>query len=421
MQITAVSTAVIEANFDWTFVRVTSDEGVAGLGEAFCTPGLTAIVRELAPLFVGEDPRNVEPITRKLRLATAHASSGGGAIHHAISGIEAALWDLNARLLEVPLYRLFGGAFRRRIRIYADCHGGEALESYSAILLSRRPAWIGTPLGESEEIPELHWDPVEHTGVYTAEAYANRTRQMVALGFTALKFDLDLPRLPGEDLHARTISPRQLEMQVELAAAAIDAAPPDVQVAFDCHWRYAPHDALRLARALEQYPVLWLEDPVPPEDPISMAAVTRATSTPIATGENTYLASGFDRLLQHQAVDVVAPDLQKAGGLGEARRIAELADRHYLPFAPHNISGPIGTLASAHLCAAVPNFLALEWHAASVPFFDELVTGPPVIQDGHVALADAPGLGVELNLEVCRRFARRDEPFFDEPFETPRE
>lgn len=418
MRITAVSTAVIEANFDWTLVRVTSDEGVAGIGEAFCTPGLTTLVRELEPLLVGEDPRDVEPITRKLRLATAHASSGGGAIHHAISGIEAALWELNARLLEVPLYRLFGGSYRRRIRIYADCHGGEALESYSAILMSRRPAWLEVPVDDRSDSPEMHWDPVERRGVYTPEAYASRTREMAARGFTALKFDLDLPRLPGEDLYARTISPRQLEMQVALAAAAIDAAAPDVQVAFDCHWRYAPHDALRLARRLEEYPVLWLEDPVPPEDPVAMASVTRATSTPIATGENTYLASGFERLIECGAVDIVAPDLQKAGGLGEARRIAELADRHYLPLAPHNISGPIGTLASAHLCAAVPNFLALEWHAANVPFFDELVTGPSVIQDGHVTLTDVPGLGVELNLDACRRFARRDEPFFDEPFES---
>jgi gluconate/galactonate dehydratase len=414
VRIRAVTTAVIEANYDWTLVRVDTDEGVAGVGESFCTPGLTALVREMAPLLIGEDARDIEALTRRLRLATAHASSGGGAIHHAISGIEAALWELNARALGVPLWRLFGGRFRDRVRVYADCHGGEALESYSAILQSRPASWADVAADGTLEEIELHWDPADRDGVYTPASYAGRVRQMVARGFTALKFDLDLPRLPGEDLYARAIPPRQLERQVELVRSAVEAAGDAAQVAFDCHWRYAPHDALRLARALEDLPVLWLEDPVPPEDPAAAAAVAAATSTPIATGENTYLAAGFEKLVAAGAVDIVAPDIQKVGGLAETRRIAELADRHYLPMAPHNISSPVGTLLSAHLCAAVPNFLALEWHAANVPFFDTLVTGGPVIKNGWIELGDAPGIGVELDLEVCRRYARRDEPFFGE-------
>ena len=205
-----------------------------------------------------------------------------------------------------------------------------------------------------------------------------------------------------------------MERQVELIRAAVDAVAGRAEVAFDCHWRYAPGDALRLARRLEGMTVMWLEDPVPPENVKAMAAVAQGTTTPIATGENTYLADGFAALIEQSAVDVVAPDFQKAGGLAEARRIAELADRYYLPVAPHNIAGPIGTLASAHLCAAIPNFLALEWHAADVPFFDSmLVGGRPVIENGYIELGDAPGLGVELDLDVCRRFARRSEPFFE--------
>ena len=233
-------------------------------------------------------------------------------------------------------------------------------------------------------------------------------------GFTALKFDIDLPRAPGEDLHARTIPPAQMDRQVELIQAALEAVEGRAEVAFDCHWRYAPHDALRLARRLEGLPVLWLEDPVPPENVAAMAVVAQGTTTPIATGENTYLAQGFTQLIDQRAVDIVAPDLQKAGGLSEARRIAELADRSYLPLAPHNISGPVGTLASAHICAAIPNFIALEWHAAGVPFFDAMLAGGhPIINDGYVELSDAPGLGVELDLEVCRRYARPGEPFFE--------
>lgn len=416
MKITNVTTAVIEANYDWTLVRVDTDDGVSGVGEAFCAPGLTATIRELAVLLTGEDPSLIEPLTRKLRLATAHAASGGGQVHHAISGIEAALWDLNARALGVPLWRLFGGKFRDRVRIYADCHAGDALESYSAVLVSRRPSWAEAVLDEDEE-QELHWAPIEREGVYTPQAYAERARVVTARGFTALKFDLDLPLLPGEDLYARTIAPRQLERQVDLARAACEAAAESgAEVAFDCHWRYAPSDALAMAQALEGLGVLWLEDPVPPESVDALRWVTQRTTTRIATGENQYLVPGFVPMVSSGAVDVVAPDIQKAGGLAEARRIAALADTWYLPVAPHNIAGPVGTMASVHVCASVPNFLALEWHAASVPFFDELVTGvaTPMIEDGYITVPDAPGIGVELDLDACRRYARRDEPFFDE-------
>jgi len=415
MRIEAITTAVVEANYDWTIVRVESDEGVCGWGEAFCAPGLTQTIRELASLLEGEDARQVEPLARKLHLATAHVSSGG-TVYHAISGIEAALWDLAARSLEVPLWQLFGGRFREGVRIYADCHAGEALTSYSATLVSRRLHWMETSTEELEDAsPEVHWAPADMADVYTPEAYAARAREMADRGFTALKFDLDLPLLPHEDLYARTISAAQLERQVALAEATVAAVGGRAEVAFDLHWRYAPADALRLARALEHLPLLWLEDPTPPQDLESVARISERTTTPICTGENLYRLEGFAALIDRGGVDILAPDIQKVGGLSDTRRIAAYADVHSRPLAPHNIAGPIGTLASAHLCASIPNFLALEWHAASVPFFDELVTlGQPVIADGYVTLPDGPGIGAELDLEACRRYARPGEPFFGE-------
>jgi L-alanine-DL-glutamate epimerase-like enolase superfamily enzyme len=411
MRIAAITSAVLEANYDWTVVRVESDEGLHGWGESFCAPGLAETIRELAPLLVGEDTRQVEPLVRKLHLATAHVSTGG-TIYHAISGIESALWDLAARSLEVPLWQLFGGRFRERVRIYADCHAGEALTSFSATLVSRRLHWM-EPSEEAE--PELHWAPAAAEDVYTPEAYAVRAREMADRGFTALKFDLDLPLLPHEDLYARTISAAQLERQVALAEATVAAVSGRAEVAFDLHWRYTPADALRLARALEHLPILWLEDPTPPQDLEAVARIAARTTTPICTGENLYRLDGFAGLVDRGGVDILAPDIQKVGGLSDTRRIAAYADVHSLPLAPHNIAGPIGTLASAHVCASIPNFLALEWHAASVPFFDELVTlDGPVIAYGYVALPDAPGIGAELDLEAARRYARPGEPFFDE-------
>jgi L-alanine-DL-glutamate epimerase-like enolase superfamily enzyme len=414
MKIARITTAVLEANYDWTIVRVESAVGVSGWGEAFCAPGLTETIRELAPLLEGRDARDVEPLVRRLHLATAHVSSGG-TVYHAISGIEAALWDLAARSLGVPLWQLLGGRFRERVRIYADCHAGEALTSYSATLVSRRLPWMGEGLDELAEA-EVHWAPGDLEGVYMPEAYAARAAEMANRGFTALKFDLDLPLLEHEDLYARTISAPQLARQVALARAAVEAVAGRAEVAFDLHWRYAPADALRLARALEDLPVLWLEDPTPPQDLASVADIAARTTTPICTGENLYRLDGFAALMAHGGVDILAPDIQKVGGLADTRRIAALGDVHSRPLAPHNIAGPIGTLASAHVCASIPNFLALEWHAASVPFFDELlVGGRPVIVDGYVELGDGPGIGAEPDLEVARRYARPGEPFFGEP------
>jgi gluconate/galactonate dehydratase len=414
MRIKTITTAVVEANYDWTIVRVEGEDGLCGWGEAFCAPGLPETIRELAPLIEGRDARHVEALVRRLHLATAHVS-GGGTVYHAISGIEAALWDLSARAAGVPLWQLFGGCFRDRVRIYADCHAGAALTSYGATLVSRHLPWMGEPDLSGTDEAEVHWAPAEAGDVFTREAYAARALEMAGRGFTALKFDLDLPLLANEDLYARTISGQQLERQVAIATAAIEAVRGRADVAFDLHWRYSPADALRLAHALEGLPVLWLEDPTPPRDLASVARIAERTTTPICTGENLYGLQGFAALMAAGGVDVLAPDIQKVGGLSETKLIAALGNVHSRPVAPHNIAGPVGTLASAHLCASIPNLLALEWHAASVPFFDELVTlDRPVIQDGYVTLPDGPGIGAELDLDVARRYARPGELFFGE-------
>jgi gluconate/galactonate dehydratase len=144
--------------------------------------------------------------------------------------------------------------------------------------------------------------------------------------------------------------------------------------------------------------------------------VTESTTTPIATGENGYLRHGFREAFETGAISIAAPDFQKTGGLLEARRIADFADTHYISVAPHCIASPIGTVAAAHVAAAIPNFLALEWHGMSVPFWEDLAAGldGPVISGGRIAVPSGPGLGVTLNLDVARRYARVGEPFFDE-------
>ena len=158
MQIVRLKTAVVEGNFDWTLVRIETDEGTQGLGECFFAPGLTAILRSLEPLLLGENPRDVHRLFRKLQLATSGAGSVAGIIYNAISGIEAALWDLLGQSLGVPIYTLLGGKFRDQIRIYADCHAGQALESLNEVLRSRQASWIkqGPPLRPKDYFGHAH-------------------------------------------------------------------------------------------------------------------------------------------------------------------------------------------------------------------------------------------------------------------------
>lgn len=413
MRITRLTTAVLEANFDWTLVRVETDEGVSGLGEAFFAPGLTAMIREFGSVLVGEDPRDIDRLYQKMRWASSGGSIAGYA-YNAISGIEAALWDLKGRALGVPIWQLLGGKFRDRVRVYADCHAGHTLESLGPLLQRRHPAWLGQTgpaptTGYFEALPEGSED-------FTAKAYADKAVAVRDRGFTALKFDLDVPVMGcvDPDPYARSLSPAQLDHLAGLVSETVSAVGPHVEVAFDCHWRFTVKDAIRLAKEIEGVPIAWLEDPTPPENPTALARVTKATTTPIGCGENWFAREGFREAMSLGALDVVLPDLQKCGGLGEGKRIAEMADMHDLPVSPHNISGPIGTMASAHVAAAIPNFHTLEFHAQDVPFFDALlVGGGPLIVDGYIVLPDGPGLGVDLDVEAAAQYAKAGERFFE--------
>jgi gluconate/galactonate dehydratase len=422
VKITDIRTAVVEANYDWTFIRVYTDEGITGLGESFLAPGLTALIADLKVLLVGEDPRNVDRLWSRMRWAASGAGSMGGIIYNAISGIEAALWDLTGKVYNAPVYQLLGGKLRDRVRIYADCHAGEALEAMTPLMIARRPSWLTEESEEALTAEARHPVHGRAYGVpaageaFTPEMYARRAREVAGRGFTALKFDLDVPNPYTRDAQSGTLTHAEVKFMASLVQAVREAVDDTVDIAFDCHWRYNVSDALRLAHELEPYGLLWLEDPVPPENVEALGRVTRGTRTPISSGENYYLRHGFREAFEKGALDIAAPDFQKTGGLLEGRRIADLADTYYVALAPHCISSPVGTMASAHVAAAIPNFLALEWHGMSVPFWNDIVTGldGPVIQDGYVTVPDRPGIGVELDESVARRYAKQDEPFFGE-------
>ena len=395
-----VQTAVIESNYDWTLVKIVADEGV-GYGECFFALGLTDVIRQLRPLLVKQDPANITKLLRSLKTAGLLTSPHGGSLQHALAGIETALWDLLGRSLGAPLHRLWGGTYRDRIRLYADCHGGEGLASLSSILAPRTPWWLGEGAGDSQY--EVH--PKYHGG---------RAAEAADQGYTVLKFDLDLPNPHSRDDYNRTLEPQEIDLLVEVVRTVREAVSEDVGLAVDCHWSLSAASGTALGRALEPFNLLWIEDPVPPESDEALARVVHESPTPVASGENHYSAVQFNRLLQ-LGMHIAAPDLQKTG-FAEGRRIAELAELFTVPLAPHNISSPIGTLAAAQLAATIPNFLVLEHHGIDVPFWEELAAGrkEPIIQHGHVILDGAPGLGITLDEEVAYRYRKRDEDFFGE-------
>src|ERR1017187_3840544 len=392
MRITHLSTAVMESNFDWTIVKVETDDHITGYGEAFLGPGLTAVIQEFGEILKGEDPTSIDRVLRRMRASCVHASPG--LAFDAIHGIETALLDAIGKRYKLPIWQILGGKYRDHVRMYADCHAGEA-ERQSLVSLKHHG-----------------WDAsgVEHL---TPEAYGRRAREMAARGFRILKFDVDVPTPYETDEYNRDLSEQEIEHAAALVPGAREAVGMGVGLAIDCHWNYGVQAAIGLARALEKYKLLWLEDPTPPENIGALGVVQRNTSLPVATGENHYFRQDFERLMVDAGLRVLAPDVQKIG-LWEGRKIADLADMHYVNLAWHNISSPLGTMAGVHLCAAIPNFLALEWHAASVPFFDALVKGRegPLIQDGKIAVPDAPGLGIELDEDVAYKYRKPGEKFF---------
>jgi L-alanine-DL-glutamate epimerase-like enolase superfamily enzyme len=201
---------------------------------------------------------------------------------------------------------------------------------------------------------------------------------------------------------------------VGLVQTIREAIGYDIDLAIDCHGQFDLPSAITLAKAVEDLRLMWLEEPVPAENIDALAQVRAKTSTVICTGENQYTRFEFLSLLQRQATDVIMPDLAKAGGIMEAKRIADLADAFYVPVAPHNVSSPLGMMAACHVMSAIPNFLVLEYHARDVPWWDDLCTGDkPFVSEGWMTVSDRPGLGVELDDRAARSLLWRGDSYFD--------
>lgn len=364
----------------WTFVRVYTDEGIVGTGEcnsggpSFSGFATKAAIVAITPLLIGEDPFNVNMLYEKIRRGGRYGGSSNAPLIFAITGIDNALYDIVGKALGVPVYKLLGGKFRDTIRLYADCHAGETE------------------------------DP---------KAYADKALEVVSQGFGAVKFDVDSTGIGKFDPHNWTVSAKEMTHIINLISGIREALGYEIDLAIDCHGQFDMPSAITLAKAVEPLRLLWLEEPVPAENIDALAQVRASSSTVICSGENQYTRFEFLNLFSKKAVDVIMPDLAKAGGIAEGKRIAEMADAHYIPIAPHNVSSPLGMMAACHVMAAVPNFLLLEFHALNIPWWNDLCEGDhPFVENGFMKVSERPGIGVELNETVARSLLWQGDTYF---------
>ncbi|WP_436348635.1 mandelate racemase/muconate lactonizing enzyme family protein [Natronorubrum sp. FCH18a] len=376
VEITDVQTTMVDGNYPWILVRVYTDAGLVGTGESYWGGGDDAIIERMTPFLVGENPLDIDRLYEHLVQKMSGEGSISGKVISAISGIEIALHDVAGKILDVPAYQLVGGKYRDDVRIYCDLH------------------------------TEDEADPV---------ACADEGERVVEeLGYDAIKFDLDVPSGHEKDRANRHLRGPEIDHKVEIVSEVLDRVGNRADVAFDCHWSFSAGSAKRLARELEAYDVWWLEDPVPPENHDVQREVTQSTTTPITVGENVYRTHGQRRLLEEQSVDIIAPDLPRVGGMRETQKVAQLADMYYVPVAMHNVSSPIGTMASAQVAAAIPNSLAVEYHSYQLGWWEDLVEEDNLIENGRMEVPEKPGLGLTLDLDAVEEYMVEGETLFDE-------
>jgi galactonate dehydratase len=385
MKIAQIETFVVDAGWrPWQFVAVRTDSGLTGYGE--CSDGrnpyaIVGAVRDFEPILLGRDPRPVE--ARYWDLYRMARQSPGGLAAKAIAGIELALWDLKAKALGVPVYELAGGPLRDRQRVYWSHCGTSRARSYEL---------IGAP-------PLRTMDDVARLG-----------EEVVRLGYTALKTNIVYPGEPARvhfagfggglgttDQIVETAMLRHLETLIGTFRRAVG---PNVGIALDLNFNFKPEAAIRIARVLEPFDLMWLE--VDLYDERALREVKEAAPMPICSGENLYGLRGYRPHFEARAMDVVMIDVPW-NGFAQSRKIADLAESYELNIAPHNYYSHLATLHAAHLCASVPNVRIMEIDVDDVPWKDELVDAPPVIEAGQLVLPTRPGWGADLDEAVARK------------------
>lgn len=346
------------ASTNWMFVKIETDSGIYGIGEAslqYKDAALMAELEEFKRFLVGKDPFQIEYIWTSLYRRVTW--TGGPVTMSAISAIDLALWDIKGKALGVPVYELLGGKMRDRIPAYANGWGAGGTE------------------------PDKH---------------AERASQVISQGYTALKF---YP-FSGEQV----VTPERIDRGVSLVRAVREAVGPACEIAIDIRARLNIWSARRVAQKLEPFGIAWLEEPVLFDNVDALAEFARTVNVPVATGEQLYTRWEFRALLEKNAVGIIQPDICHAGGISELKKIAAAAETYYVTVAPHNSNGPISTVASLHLDTCIPNCFMQEIFVNFLPAYDEVLTNPIVIENGYCKLPEGPGWGTDIKEDVLLKY-----------------
>jgi galactonate dehydratase len=375
MKIAAIKTCVVNAEMrNWVFVKVETDQpGLHGWGEAsleWKTRAVVGAIEDFAPMLIGEDPTRIEFLYQKMYRQSFWRVGVIGL--SAISGIEQALWDIQGKLLSLPVYRLLGGRVRDKVRMYTHLGGGDMKAVYET---------------------QYSADP---------QPFVDRALEVVSRGYNAVKV---LITPPTETLNS-IAAYRYAETMM---AAMREAVGDDVDIMVDCHGRHSVANAIEFCRVLAPYRPYFIEEPVPPENVDAMAEVRRASPVPIATGERLVTRYQFRELFEKQACQIIQPDLCHCGGLWEAKKIAAMAEAYYLGVAPHNPLGPVANAAALHFALSTPNFLIQEDMLADVPWRFDVVQHSLKTENGYWLPTDTPGLGIEVNEESAKRHPFKQE------------
>ena len=365
LTISDVRTTVVGTPWrELVFVEVVTEEGLTGLGEVRMvnrTDTLLACVHELAPRHViGTDPFDVERLAWKIQ--RSDYSRPGEVTQSALAAFDIACWDLKGQALGVPVWKLLGGRFRDRVPAYANGW-------YQS---DRDPAAIG-----------------------------QLARGVVERGYRALKLD----PFGAASAELSTVEERRA---LDIVAAVREAVGADVQIMIEMHGRFTPSTAVRVAAALEVFRPEWIEEPVPPENPEATRRVRQATRLPIATGERAHTVEDIRPFIEQGLVDIVQVDLTHYGGFFPMKRLAGWADAYNLVMAPHNVCGPVGTMANLHLAIATSNYKVLEhFNDFADAWVHTLVDHSPAVEaDGCFGVPVRPGLGLSLDRVACAAHPR---------------
>ena len=356
MKITNIKAYTMDSfRMNWNFVKVETDDGIYGWGEASLGTNemaLEGMVQDLKRLIIGRNPFETEKMMFEVYRDIYW--KGGPVFMSALSAIEMACWDIMGKALNVPVYTFFGGKVREEVKMYAN-------------------AWF--------------------VGARTPQEFAKKAKQTAALGIRALKWD------PFGSAHM-TISNEQLEKSSAIVGAVREAVGPQVDLLIECHGRFNPTTALNISRELAQYKPLFMEEPCVPDNMDSTAYVRSRSQVPIAAGERGYGIYAFEEILENRCVDYLQPDIFHAGGMMTGKKVAAMAEAKHIPVSFHNPSGPISNAAILQLAATVPNFYIHEIMLTDGSFRRQVSTEEVHFKNGFIAINNKPGLGIDLNEDV---------------------